>query len=141
MLEKILTKPSSQNNITYPSQNEKQKSHPLLHKIVYYAKNNLLNLTLISSVFLGSYLAKPQDLTKDYHSGARIEYVSPSQLPPDVLGMYDPISHTINIANNLPSRELQFVQAHESGHASGYQDELKTDGFASARVGYNIRPF
>lgn len=82
-----------------------------------------------------------QDLDKDYQSGARLLKVSPNQLPSGALGMYDPSTHTIYIANDLSSYEDLFVRSHESAHALGARDEFKTDAHASSNTGYNLRPF
>lgn len=88
------------------------------------------------------YFIRPyEDLNKDYDSGARVTEVPSSILPPNVLGMYHPVSHTIYIASNLPEYEKQWVRKHESGHAQGMVDEPKTDAYASSRVGYNPFPF
>jgi len=70
---------------------------------------------------------KSPDLDKDYMSGAKISYVSPNELPKDVLGMYDPQSHSIYIRNDLPEPTRNFVEKHESAHARGLRDEWKTD--------------
>ncbi len=72
----------------------------------------------------------------DYDSGAIIHRVSPTELPPNVLGMYVPSEHAIYLATEDP-----FVRYHESGHARGIIDEEKTDNYAAARVGYNLRGF
>lgn len=82
---------------------------------------------------------KKQEPDKDYQSGARIIELPSSQLPPNVLGMYDPISHTIYIANDIPEYQEKFVRKHESGHALGITDEMKTDHYALSQVGYNLR--
>ena len=79
----------------------------------------------------------------DQSSGASVRYVSPSQLPSGpgwkALGMYDPSTHTIYIANNLPPHIESFVYHHEVAHAKGIRNESQADAYASSRVGYNIR--
>lgn len=76
---------------------------------------------------------------KDYQSGARIIKVTKNELPENVLGMYIPSQHAIYVRTDISNYEEQFVRAHESEHALGETDELKTDAKAAARVGYNLR--
>jgi hypothetical protein len=149
MLERMISRPKDEgktNSSKVSSQG--QQNQPVKHKgeswfwqTARRAAKPLQTLVLAASLALPSYVIPKQDLNKDYKSGAQKEYVSPSQLPEGVLGMYDPTTHTIQIANNLSSYQTQFVEAHESGHALGYGDEMATDGFAGAQVGYNLRPF
>lgn len=79
----------------------------------------------------------------DQSSGASVRYVSPSQLPSGygwkALGMYDPSTHTIYIADNLPPDIERFVYHHEVAHAKGIRNESQADAYASSVVGYNIR--
>ncbi len=70
----------------------------------------------------------------DYDSGAIIHRISPTELPPNVLGMYVPSQHAIYLATEDP-----FVLYHESGHARGLADEEKTDNYAASKTGYNLR--
>lgn len=81
--------------------------------------------------------------TTDNSSGAAVRYVSPSQLPSGpgwkALGMYDPSTHTIYIANNLSPEIERFVYHHEVAHAKGIRNEQQADSYASSIVGYNIR--
>ncbi len=87
-------------------------------------------------------LRKP-DLDRDYETGAKILYVSPDELPQTfssrVLGMYDSITHTIYIANNLPAKVENFVRWHEVGHAKGIRNEAIADAFAQSKTAYNLR--
>ncbi|MDO8460752.1 MAG: hypothetical protein Q7S74_06600 [Nanoarchaeota archaeon] len=75
---------------------------------------------------------------------AQVIRISPSELPKVsrglVLGMYDPRTHTIYIANNLSSYVEKFVYHHEVAHSLGINSERAADAYAAARVGYNLRP-
>lgn len=53
--------------------------------------------------------------------------------------MYDPSTHTIYIADNLPYNIERFVYHHEVGHALGIRNEQQADNYAASKVGYNIR--
>ena len=79
----------------------------------------------------------------DSKSGAKVVYVSPSELPSSfkgkVLGIYIPSQHTIYIANNLSEYQRNFVYHHEVAHALGIKDEVQADNYAASRVGYHIR--
>jgi hypothetical protein len=75
-------------------------------------------------------------------SGARVKNVMPYELPSGqgwkALGMYDPSTHTIYIANNLSYREREFVYHHEVAHALGVSNEAQADNYAQSKVGYMI---
>lgn len=89
----------------------------------------------------GLFWYKPyQDLNRGYMSGAKIVRVGKAELPNGVLGLYDSINHTISVRNDLTGREERFVREHEDAHGLGLRDEMRTDGFASSRTGYNLRP-
>jgi hypothetical protein len=114
-----------------------------------YLQNVSVDSTAINkySPVFDHYVNDSQDLDRDYESGAKIVHVSPNSLPANVLGQYDPGSHTIYIANGLSSKEETYVKAHESGHASrrynalGDEEEVKADGYAGSKTGFTIRPF
>lgn len=78
----------------------------------------------------------------DLESGARIRYVSPSELPSSktgrVLGMYDQNTHTIYIANNLSYAVERFVYHHEVAPALGILDERQADYYAIRKLGYML---
>src|SRR3989344_6337923 len=61
-----------------------------------------------------------EDADIDSKSGARIKTVIPYELPSGpgyrVLGMYDPSTHTIYIANDLSQKDRDFVYHHEVAH-------------------------
>lgn len=75
-------------------------------------------------------------------SGAKVVYVSPSQLPSSsdgrVLGQYHPLTHTIYIANNLSPKLEKFVYFHEQAHSVGIKSERLADKYAAEKSGYMI---
>jgi hypothetical protein len=78
----------------------------------------------------------------DPTSGARVVNVMPYELPSSpnskVLGMYDPNTHTIYIANNLSQKDREFVYHHEVAHALGERDETRADNYAQSKTGYML---
>lgn len=80
---------------------------------------------------------------KDPKSGAKVEYLPSFMLPHGngwrALGMYDPQTHTIYVANDLAEHEKDFVYYHEVAHALGIHDEMQADNYATRQVGYSIR--
>ena len=81
------------------------------------------------------------NLDKDYQSGAKIFHVSHSQLPYNVLVMYNSNTHTIYISNKLSGKDYNWVLRHESAHAQGIYNEAGADSYASAHSGYALRYF
>ena len=75
-------------------------------------------------------------------SKAKVIYVSPQELPSGigwkVLGQYNPLTHTISIANNLSPKDEEFVYYHEEAHSLGIISERQADDYAAAKVGYNL---
>ena len=76
-------------------------------------------------------------------SKARVIYVSPQELPSGigwkVLGQYDPLTHTIYMANNLSPNDERFVYYHEEAHSLGIMSESQADDYAASKTGYNLR--
>ena len=75
-------------------------------------------------------------------SKAKVIYVSPQELPSGigwkVLGQYNPLTHTISIANNLSPKDEEFVYYHEEAHSLGIISERQADDYAASKVGYNL---
>ncbi len=82
-------------------------------------------------------LSRLENLDVDYQSGARIKEVPSSQLPPGVLGIYHPSTHSFQVASDISERKKQWVKKHESAHALGLVDEARTDGHATSQTGFN----
>ena len=116
---------------------EERFSKKSLLEAIVFKKGDIPAVTLTHSATYPP--EKKRDLSKEYDSGATLRYVSPNSLPAGVLGMYEPTTHTITIANNLSGREELFVRKHESGHALGIIDETQTDAYAAGQTGYNLR--
>src|SRR3989344_2551284 len=80
----------------------------------------------------------------DPASGAAVRYVSPYELPSGdgwkALGMYDPSTHTIYIANNLSESERRFVYHHAVARALGIHSEFQADAYAESRTGHSPYP-
>ena len=72
-------------------------------------------------------------------SGAHVFYVPSSYLPPNVLGMYVPSTHTIYVANDLSEKDKEFVYFHEEYHSIHGAGEEEADNYAFQRTGYNLR--
>ena len=102
-------------------------------------KNNIINAYETLRNYSNS-ISPP--INSDPISGAAVYYVSPSQLPSGdgwrALGLYNPSTHTIYIANNLSPKDERFVYHHEVAHALGVYDEAKADAYASSKVGYGL---
>lgn len=103
------------------------------------SKNNIIN----AYETLRNYPSSSSlPVNSDPASGAAVYYVSPSQLPSGegwrALGLYNPSTHTIYIANNLSSRDERFVYHHEVAHALGKYDEAEADAYATSKVGYSL---
>ena len=71
-----------------------------------------------------------------------ILYVSSQSLPFGfgwrVLGMYDPRTHTVYIADNLPSYVQNWVFHHEIGHSKGLGSERQANEYAFMQTGYYL---
>ena len=91
-----------------------------------------------SSLRYKKYVPKPQPSHIDQLTGALVFEVPSHELPPHVLGLYHIPSHTIYIANDLPSKTQNFVYHHEVGHALGISDDSKADDYAAQKVGYDL---
>ena len=80
---------------------------------------------------------------RDSKSGAYVFYVPSHALPSGngwrALGMYDPKTHSIYVANDLSSRDKEFVYHHEVAHALGEMDEDRCDNYAAVQTGYRMR--
>lgn len=76
-------------------------------------------------------------------SKAQVFYVPPSYMPKvqngKVLGLYDPMTHSIYISNDLTPTEEAFVYLHEEAHSRGIYDENEADNYAALRTGFNLR--
>ncbi len=108
-------------------------------KIPFAPNNNIIN----AYETLQNYPNSRSALTNaDPISGAAVHYVSSSQLPSGdgwrALGLYNPSTHTIYIANNLSPKDERFVYHHEVAHALGIYDESKADAYAASKVGYSL---
>ncbi len=83
------------------------------------------------------------DYSLEDKAEARVLYVDPKFLQNEpgkrTLGLYEPNTHTIYIANNLSEREERFVYHHEQAHAKGIYNEEMADLYAADKVGYNLR--
>ena len=103
--------------------------------------NHLLRNTI--DKILEKYIISYSDNHKNQRSKANVIYVSPHELPSGIgwiaLGMYNPNTHTIYIANNLSSDIKKFVYYHEEAHSLGIRSERSADDYAAAKVGYNLR--
>lgn|GEM_PF-3928258 len=115
------------------------KGNPLEKTILSNTRTNVFYYNPLTNKL--KYPKTSTDLSKDYKSGAAINYVPASQLPDGVLGMYNPASHSITLSSNLSSYAERFVMAHESAHAQGCYDEALTDARASSSIGYGLRRF
>jgi len=128
VLEKLLHKPFSDEKYITPKDYRNNKIIYLnLHKPQEYLRSNQQNIYL----------------NVNSKSGVSIFYVPPYTLPHGegwrALGMYDPSTHSIYIANDLTSYEERFVYHHEIAHALGIRDENLADQYAASKVGYNLR--
>ncbi|VVB79006.1 Uncharacterised protein [uncultured archaeon] len=73
---------------------------------------------------------------------AKVHYVDSSSLPHGygwkALGLYDPSTHTIYIADNLSPEVEKFVYWHEIAHSMGIYNEKRADDFAASKTGYRL---
>ncbi|MEK6898409.1 MAG: hypothetical protein AABX28_03575 [Nanoarchaeota archaeon] len=81
-----------------------EKNLTIFEKLKSPKKSKLKDLDFIFR--RGTYLV-------DEISGAKIIYVSPSELQPNQIGGYRPLTHTIRIANDLHPKVEEFVRYHE----------------------------
>jgi len=125
-----------------------KKENPLEEIVLKDKKENIVNpyrpqISYLKDPYEQKQIYSKQGSNIDPISGATVHYVSPSQLPSGygwkALGMYDPSTHTIYIADNLPYNIERFVYHHEVSHALGTRNEQQADNYASSKVGYNIR--
>jgi hypothetical protein len=119
---------------------ERKEERPSKLEKATLKANNVIYYNALGNLFY-KIKTSARNLDEDYQSGAKITYVSPSQLPDGVLGFYSPSTHTITMSNNLSSYEHQFVKAHESAHALGIINEDLADAYANSQVGYHLRAF
>jgi hypothetical protein len=132
MLEKLNYK----GNLNNLSRLEKDEKDNYLERILEGTKKILYYSLIIASPYMPFSLG---NLDKDYDTGAKIEHVSPSQLPGTAKGQYNPLTHTMKIANNISGHNEDYVLSHESAHARGIHDEYLADVVASNKSGRNPR--
>jgi hypothetical protein len=104
----------------------------------FFLRNRPVNYDIKQKTF---YDRGYYDPNIDHLTGGQIFHVSPSQLPHGVKGMVYTTSGTTYLANDQSSIVSIFVRYHEEAHRHGIHDEAKADAYASARAGYNLRPF
>ena len=108
-------------------------------------KDNKKSLDDFINVSLMEYNRPSNRINKNINqkSKARVIYVSPQELPSGigwkVLGQYDPLTHTIYMANNLSPNDERFVYYHEEAHSLGIMSESQADDYAASKTGYNLR--
>lgn len=108
-----------------------------------------LNLGLLENLVLESPFISLEEIvySRDKKASkekpyANVLYVPPSELPSGdgwrALGMYDPVTNMIYIANNLSPAEERFVYHHEVAHSLGIRNEAEADDYAASQTGYRI---
>ncbi len=69
---------------------------------------------------------------EDPISGAKIERTYSSNLPPGVLGFYEPDRHTITLPYDNNIQTLKDTYFHEVAHAKGFVTEYLTEEYGQA---------
>jgi hypothetical protein len=96
-----------------------------------------------------SYKPDSYPATVDSRGDAEVIYVPGSSLYSEtlpngkkweILGMYDPNTHTIYIARDQSDYKRKFVYYHEIAHSKGIYNESGADAYATEKAGYNPLP-